>query len=1077
MPKSKYPPEDFRIYVDSSCMSGNTGENNSRKDKNILDKTIVHNEVGGNGEGMSQLEDPQPGGESSMDEPLIEGDSLLNRELHKSREESIFENQNRDGDDSFDLHQSAEAKEEKGKRIEARALQMKMIEGEIKAAARKVVESIERDDYERSARAHKDSIASAQTDNNEPEHNDSLLSTRTDDSYEQSGTDLTYDGRNGTELTFSSMRATIEDAGESDEEEKDNSVLHHDIGNHAVGVETERGGSGEEVEGGDDGSHHDADIDDNDVYSHGSVSRRSSINSFDVAHYDMPASNRTSWRNSRDLDLSKEAMQLVELNSPIVGEDAAGEAFSRLPSGASAGPRDSSCSPRKITRHPFRTPSNVRAIQMQSPAPSLFATPRSAKRQTSYPTVSRLGTPTSLSSKTRTPTRFKPKKEAPLVLLHVTVLPLQWPYTKAIVSSELGADLYSIREAYYLLQEKLSETILTRGILLPHPQDSYEVLEERLLEALELPVRPRAKILRCGHYIGPSLNSSDEDSADDQDSGFGSGKGKLDRTWCDICRRDVKYEKADPGDDDKRFNVKIFASNGLMRAGAWAAAWREMERVDVEIEPFVQPWMVEDMEDLIERLQEAEEKGEQSDSFVDYDDDDTYGESLGSEAQRLHEEAMAAKAAKAAMEAEERILREEEADVARVLQEELEAEARLVEKELAEEVEVKRKQVDGPLVGTASEDEAEVRTIKQEAEARFIELEKQRVYEEEEVNRLRENAQRIEEILALEEETRRIHETELAAEKAMEEEAQRRREEEVAAERALEEEAQRIRAQEIAERQALEAEVEKIHQEELAAQKAEEVAEAKAKFEKEETERRHLEERKQKAAEEARLREIYNHASQRKTTGDESLSELLIKAFHVAIRDRKNIAIAVLSIAVLVLALRPGSSATPDIIIQSHRYETLDSRFDAFRAGVGESTLPVREIESSNSWDHVQEVVIQTTAKPIAERVPQLQVGGSLPERKVAPVPALEVDGAAVLSGSGAQVEVEIVVPESQKLDAPVQISPTSNIEVLAPVEPENHQKDIPSFDAISSPDIINDGKSATLYKPELETIDGSSEL
>jgi hypothetical protein len=1075
MPKSKSPPEDFKIYVDSSCVSGEPRENNSKKDKKIVDKAIVHKQVGDNGEDMSQPEDPQPRGESSMDEPHIDGVSLLNRELHKLKD-SILEDANTDGDYNSDLHQSAEAKEEKRKRVEARESQMKMIENEIKAAARKVVESIERDDYERTSQGHKYSTIDAQTGDIEPEHNDSLLSTRTGDSYEQSGTDLTYDGRDGSELTFTNIKATVEDAGESDEEENDGSVLHHDIESHPVGVETERGDGGEEVEGGDDGSQHDADIDEDDVYSHASVSRRSSINSSDELHYNMPASIRTSWRNSRDLDLSKEAMQLVELNSPIVGEDAAGEAFSRLPSGASAGPRDSSCSPRKITRHPFRTPSNVRALQMQSPAPSLFASPRSAKRQPSYPSVSRLGTPTSLSSKTRTPTRFKPKKEAPLVLLHVTVLPLQWPYTKAIVSSELSADLYSIREAYYLLQEKLSETILTRGILLPHPQDSYEVLEERLLEALELPVRPRAKILRCGHYIGPSLHSSDEDSADDQDSGFGSGKGRLDRTWCDICRRDVKYEKADPDDDDKRFNVKIFASNGLMRAGAWAAAWREMERVDVEIEPFVQPWMVEDMEDLIERLQEAEAKGERSDSFVDYDDD-TYGESLGTEAQRLHEEAMAAKAAKAAMEVEDRIVKEEEAEAARALQGELEAESHPAEeklvtgrrkgkesRKLSEEISANRKLADESIVAKASEeeanrqrDESEVqRKNEEEAEARRIESEKQSLLEEEEANKLREEARRIEELLALEEEVRRDHETELELKKALEEESQRQFEEALAAERVLDEEVDRIYAQQLAERQALEAEVAKT-------------AEAKAKFEKEEAEKR---------AEEARLKEIYKRASQRTTTGDESLSELLIKAFHVAVRDRKNVAIAVLSLVVLVLALRPGASPTPDIIIQNHRYETPDSRFDTFRDVARESTIPLMEIDSPSVRDNVQDMVIQTTAQPmvVVEKVPQVQ----RVERRleIEAVQAVEEEGAA----SGLHVE-EVVVPESPKSHAPLQITSTRKIELPAPIEPEPEmlQKDLPgtSIDAASSADLIHEGEAPTMCKtePEPENIDRNSEF
>ena len=39
--------------------------------------------------------------------------------------------------------------------------------------------------------------------------------------------------------------------------------------------------------------------------------------------------------------------------------------------------------------------------------------------------------------------------------------------------------------------------------------------------------------------------------------------------------------------DARVFRVKVYASNGLMRAGAWETCWQEMERVDVELEPLV----------------------------------------------------------------------------------------------------------------------------------------------------------------------------------------------------------------------------------------------------------------------------------------------------------------------------------------------------------------------------------------------------------------------------------------------------------------------------------------------------------
>jgi hypothetical protein len=179
--------------------------------------------------------------------------------------------------------------------------------------------------------------------------------------------------------------------------------------------------------------------------------------------------------------------------------------------------------------------------------------------------------------------------------------------------------LYGVKESWRLLQEKLGDTVLERGILLPHPQDSYEVLEERLLEALELPVHPRALILKCGHYMGPSETpSSDEDGAGDYSWNSEAGQ----RKWCDICGRDVRVEQVgDVAEGERRFRVKIYASNGLMRAGAWAAAWREMERVDVEIEPSVEGALAVELEHLAtispSKIPPVEAHHEVDDGFVD----------------------------------------------------------------------------------------------------------------------------------------------------------------------------------------------------------------------------------------------------------------------------------------------------------------------------------------------------------------------------------------------------------------------------------------------------------------------------
>jgi hypothetical protein len=436
----------------------------------------------------------------------------------------------------------------------ARERQIDRIEAQIQAAARAVVASIEQENY--------------------GGNGDSELSMRTDESYEPEGTELTYDG---TELTYNGTEATYESG--------------HD--QHS------------EPEGGDSSSHHDGDIDD-DVFSHSDQSKRSSLNS------------------CHDILSSDENQKL--LTSPVVGEEAASsnenEPISRIPSATSYMQAPADSAPRTpckvLSRPPFRTPSSVRAMQMSSPTPSIFSSPRSTKRH--LPNVSRIGTPNSLTSPSkRTPTRFKAKKELPLVLLHVTVLPLQWPYSHLMSSPDIPESLHNVKDSWRLLQEKLGDTVLERGILLPHPQDSYEVLEERLLEALELPVHPRALILKCGHYMGPSETPSSDEEAGDY---WGREQGQ-ERKWCDICGRDVKIEEVgDVAKGERRFRVKIYASNGLMRAGAWAAAWREMERVDVEIEPFVDGLLGLELEHLATITSHdvpAEEEQEHDDGFVDED--------------------------------------------------------------------------------------------------------------------------------------------------------------------------------------------------------------------------------------------------------------------------------------------------------------------------------------------------------------------------------------------------------------------------------------------------------------------------
>lgn len=264
---------------------------------------------------------------------------------------------------------------------------------------------------------------------------------------------------------------------------------------------------------------------------------------------------------------------------------------------------------RGVPRPPFRTPSDVRALQMSSPTASVFGSvvgsSRSNKRP--FPTVSRLGSPApsaQYSPKNRTPTRFK-AKEAPLVLLHVTLLPLRWMWGDVINSfeaSEMSEEAKAVRDAWRMLQDRMGDTVLERGILLGHPQNDYEILEERLLEAFDLPMRRRARILECGHYLGPANETSpgeDSESEDDYDMSHMADK----RHWCTTCKCDIRYDSLGPG---KIFRVKVYASNGLMRAGAWAACWKEMERVDIELEPVVEAAVNEELSQLDAALRERE---------------------------------------------------------------------------------------------------------------------------------------------------------------------------------------------------------------------------------------------------------------------------------------------------------------------------------------------------------------------------------------------------------------------------------------------------------------------------------------
>ncbi|KAL9640609.1 MAG: hypothetical protein Q9164_000165 [Protoblastenia rupestris] len=254
------------------------------------------------------------------------------------------------------------------------------------------------------------------------------------------------------------------------------------------------------------------------------------------------------------------------------------------------------------TRSRFRNPSSVRAMQTDITPPHI-SIPSSRPRKSLY-TPSRQPTPRSLRSQNSaircTPSKLSPskrmKKEYPLVLLHITLLPLPSHYTPSILEEVLPP---TILENWTLLREKLTSTVLERGVLIPHPREDYDLLEERLLESLEL---KQPRILKCGHF---HLSAEEAQEIEDKDSGAEDSDTENDADICPDCHRRIRDgSHGDTGTGSRRWDIKIFAANGLMRAGAWGAAWKEMERVDVE----VLPWMEEHIKRELDFRREEEQR-------------------------------------------------------------------------------------------------------------------------------------------------------------------------------------------------------------------------------------------------------------------------------------------------------------------------------------------------------------------------------------------------------------------------------------------------------------------------------------
>ncbi|EED21244.1 conserved hypothetical protein [Talaromyces stipitatus ATCC 10500] len=299
----------------------------------------------------------------------------------------------------------------------------------------------------------------------------------------------------------------------------------------------------------------------------------------DTVEEDSPAGTKSSSSRS-SLSSIPDSVLVHPKEQSVYGRDSIGEMYEEQEEYRSYG------SPvhQKIRdrNSPFRHPSSVKAILMQtedeededimSRRKSMFRGSPTSVRSLGSPLLRRQG----YHSAGGTPKRSPIKRENPLVLLHCTIIqptvvlaPGMTLPDRQILEKVLPP-LYWRR--WKLLEEKIiaSGLLRDRGLLIQHPQEDYGLLEERLLESLELQ-KPR---LENGHFNNHETSESEsEDISENPQDSREENKGACVDCGCHVNHRD----------NLRKWDVKFYAANGLMREGAWTAAWKEIERVDVQV--------------------------------------------------------------------------------------------------------------------------------------------------------------------------------------------------------------------------------------------------------------------------------------------------------------------------------------------------------------------------------------------------------------------------------------------------------------------------------------------------------------
>ncbi|KAB8257228.1 fungal-specific transcription factor domain-containing protein [Aspergillus pseudonomiae] len=163
----------------------------------------------------------------------------------------------------------------------------------------------------------------------------------------------------------------------------------------------------------------------------------------------------------------------------------------------------------------FRKSSSVRAMQMhtEDEGDGEYLTPPKRRGGHHMSDGSSQLKRSSYYSPTGLVAKQKSQKDYPLVLLHCNLLPPSLPipglvdYPDQKLLREVLPPEYWRR--WKLLEEKIGSVVLReRGVLISHPEDMYDLLEERLLESLELQ-RPR---FDHGHFLGHEETDTDRDS-------------------------------------------------------------------------------------------------------------------------------------------------------------------------------------------------------------------------------------------------------------------------------------------------------------------------------------------------------------------------------------------------------------------------------------------------------------------------------------------------------------------------------------------------------------------------------------